>query len=443
MRQPNNLTHQALVAPEAGATVNQWLAYLEAIHPTEIELGLDRVLIVLRRLFPGKPPVRVITVAGTNGKGSAVATVEALLQSSGRRTGAYTSPHLQNYNERVRINGADIGDAALVSAFEAVQAARGDVSLTYFEFGTLAAFVAFEAAGVDDWILEVGLGGRLDAVNVMDADLVILTSVDIDHVAFLGNDREVIGFEKAGVLRVGIPAICADTDPPKSVLQQVAAQKVSLLLANRDYHIHTDSPKGAGSFGEYAASVMLEYQGNQIYLPDGPLPVPSVAAAVMAIRLLQPELKPSVIEHTLLQLKVPGRFETLGQKPSIVVDVGHNPHAARWLAGRLASVRKPGQQIHAVYAALGDKDVEGVLRAMQPVVDHWWLAGLSVHRGLGVEELTERAEHAGIVVHARHTTVAEALDAVRNEAESVDLIIVFGSFYTVAAARQQLVVMAS
>jgi dihydrofolate synthase/folylpolyglutamate synthase len=438
MSQPNNLPDQPSVAPGAGATVSQWLTYLEAIHPTEIDLGLDRVLVVLRRLFPRKPEVRVITVAGTNGKGSAAATLECLLRSAGRRTGTYTSPHLQRYNERIRVDGADISDTALVSAFEKVQAARGDVSLTYFEFGTLAAFVAFDNEGVDDWVLEVGLGGRLDAVNVMDADLVILTSVDIDHVAFLGDNREVIGFEKAGVLRPGIPAVCADTNPPDSVLQQVAAQKVSLALVNRDYQLCASRNEPQGESGNVAIPVILEYQGRQIKLPSGPLPVPSVAAAVVAMQKLQPDLDVQVIERALSALRVPGRFEVLGSAPLIVADVGHNPHAARWLAGRLSITKHSGQQVHAVYAALGDKDVEGVLQAMCPVVDHWWLAGLNAHRGLPADQLAGRAQAAGVVARARHETVAGAVESARNAARPSDIIIIFGSFYTVAEARDLL-----
>ena len=201
-------------SPGAGASVQDWLNWLEAIHPAEIDLGLDRVLVVLRRLFPRKPNARIITVAGTNGKGTTVATLEKLLLAAGRTTGAYTSPHLQDYNELVRLNGTDISDPVLVSAFEKVEEARGKVSLTYFEFGTLAAFVAFADAGVEDWILEVGLGGRLDAVNVLDADFAVITSIDIDHIGFLGDNREVIGFEKAGILRPGIFAVCADAEPP-------------------------------------------------------------------------------------------------------------------------------------------------------------------------------------------------------------------------------------
>lgn len=422
------------VAPGANATPDQWLSYLESIHPAEIDLGLDRVLVVLRRLFPRKPRGRIITVAGTNGKGSAVAAIEALLRSAGRRTGAYTSPHLHRYNERVRIEGSDISDEALVRAFEAVEQARGNTTLTYFEFGTLAAFVAFAEAGVEDWVLEVGLGGRLDAVNVLDADYAIITSVDIDHVAYLGDDREVIGFEKAGILRPGIPAVYADEDAPRSVLQQVAAQKVSLDLLGRDYQLRLPADGAAGD----SAKVHLEYRGETIRFPAGPLPVKSVAAAVVAIRNLAPELTLEQIETTLMNLSVPGRFEQLSGHPVTLVDVGHNPHAATWLADRLASMRHADQRVVAVYAALADKDVEGVAAAMAPVVDEWLLAPLDVPRGLDVGTLTERVRRAGVTGFKQCESVSAAIEAARESAGGDGLVIVFGSFFTVAEARDVL-----
>ncbi len=415
-------------SPDSDATVGEWLDYLEAIHPAEIDLGLDRVLVVLRRLFPGKPAARIITVAGTNGKGSTVAAVEALLRSAGRTTGAYTSPHLHIYNERIRINGTPVADQALISAFQRVEAARKSVSLSYFEFGTLAAFVVFAEAGIQDWILEVGLGGRLDAVNVMDADLAILTSVDIDHVAFLGDDREQIGFEKAGILRPGIPAVCADSNPPRSVLQQVSAQKVQLALAGRDYLIAGDEGRGR----------VLNYQGRKILLPSGPLPVPSMAAAAVALSALEPELSPQVVEQVLAGLRLPGRFEQMGQSPEIYVDVGHNPHAARWLAGRLESMAKSGRCILGVYGALEDKDVEGVVAAMKPVVSRWYLAGLDVPRGLSAEALAQRVQSAGIVPDSLQAEVSGAIDDALAGASDRDLVIVFGSFFTVADARTRL-----
>ncbi|SOB75229.1 dihydrofolate synthase / folylpolyglutamate synthase [Marinobacter sp. LV10R510-11A] len=427
-------TPQPPHAPGAGATVEQWLSWLESIHPTEIDLGLDRVLVVLRRLFRNKPAARVITIAGTNGKGSTVGTLEALLLAAGRRTGAFTSPHLQNYNERVRIDGKDIDDAALIFAFETVEAARGSVTLTYFEFGTLAAFVALRESGVQDWILEVGLGGRLDAVNVVDADLAIITSVDIDHVAFLGDNREVIGFEKAGILRPGIPAIVADMDPPRSVLQQATAQRVVLTRAGQDYTVR----EVVADSGE--ATATLQYQGQLVSLPAGPLPVQSVAAAVMAMRTLEPGMEVSAIETALGRVSVPGRFERLERDPDLYVDVGHNPHAANWLCSRLQAlkVKEGSRKVHAVYAALGDKDVAGVTRAMASVVDSWYLAGLDVPRGLGSEALKAKLESCALKQVSTHDSVANAIAEAKFHASKNSIVIVFGSFFTVAQARSLL-----
>ncbi|MDX5327796.1 MAG: bifunctional tetrahydrofolate synthase/dihydrofolate synthase [Marinobacter sp.] len=428
MNPPSTDARPVPVPPGAGASVEKWLQYLEAIHPTEIDLGLDRVLVVLRRLFPRKPAARIITVAGTNGKGTTVTALESLLRAAGRTTGAYTSPHLQRYNERVRINGQDISDAALISAFEQVEAARGKVSLTYFEFGTLAAFVALADAGVEDWILEVGLGGRLDAVNVLDADFAVITSIDIDHIGFLGDNREVIGFEKAGVLRPGMTAVCADPEPPASVLQQAAAQKVNLKVTGRDYRLR---PVGD--------SVELTIEGLSITLPAGPLPVESVAAAVVLARVLAPTMTVSLLADTARSVTVPGRFERLRTRPDVIVDVGHNPHAARWLAQRLELQRSGQGKVFGVYAALADKDVEGVMRAVAPVVERWWFAGLDVPRGLKVQTLVERARACGIAGCTASESVADAISSALAEAGENDTIVVFGSFYTVAEARARLV----
>jgi dihydrofolate synthase/folylpolyglutamate synthase len=417
-------------SPGAGASVQDWLNWLEAIHPTEIELGLDRVLVVLRRLFPRKPNARIITVAGTNGKGTTVATLEKLLLAAGRTTGAYTSPHLQDYNERVRLNGTDISDPVLVSAFEKVEEARGKVSLTYFEFGTLAAFVAFADAGVEDWILEVGLGGRLDAVNVLDADFAVITSIDIDHIGFLGDNREVIGFEKAGILRPGIFAVCADPEPPASVLQQAAAQKVDLQVTGRDYQL-------AQANGD-ANTVELTVAGDQIKLPAGPLPAQSVAAAVVLAHKLLPDVVRSSLGEIARTVSVPGRFELLGSSPFVRADVGHNPHAARWLSGQVSAGRRKGSKVHAVYAALADKDVEGVMTAMKSVADQWYFAGLDVPRGLAVDQLVSHARACGITDGEGYGSVSQALDAAIANARPDDCIVVFGSFYTVAEARAKL-----
>lgn len=434
MSPPNDPPARSPSPPGQSASLDDWLSYLESIHPAEIDLGLDRVLVVFRRLFRSNPQARILTVGGTNGKGSTVVALEHLLASAGRTTGAYTSPHLQRYNERVRINGTDVSDATLVRAFAAVEAVRGSTTLTYFEFGTLAAFVIFKESGVDDWVLEVGLGGRLDAVNILDADLAIITSVDIDHVKFLGDNRESIGFEKAGILRPNRPAIFADLDPPRSVLQQASAQSVRLLRPGDGYHLKlvVESDK---------VETCLEIDGDPIVIsiPDKGLPIHSLAAAVVAIRRLEPDLSITVIEDTLRNLSLPGRFERLGQSPLVIADVGHNPHAARWLSSRVGAIRQPGQRVLALYGALGDKDVEGVVGAMAAQVDEWFFAALDAPRGLGCDDLTQRAGMLTGVADANcYGSVQEALTAALSRARENDFVLVFGSFFTVAAAREAL-----
>ncbi len=421
---------QRPVAPAAGESLESWLGYLEAIHPTEIDLGLDRVLTVFRRLFRRPPKGRIVTVAGTNGKGSTVACLAQILRQAGRHVGTYTSPHLHRYNERITIDGAPASDAAIIAAFERVEQARGPISLTYFEFGTLAAFVALAEAGVEDWVLEIGLGGRLDAVNVVDADLAIITSVGIDHVDFLGDDREVIGFEKAGILRPGRPAIYAEMSPPKSVLQQVAAQGVQLLRLGTDYQLDV----GSGSTVLRCAAL-----DRSLALPNLSLPQQSVAAAVVAAWMLEPGLGDSPIANALNRVNLPGRFERVSQTPDIFVDVGHNPHAATWLAERLEQLKQAGRRVHGVYACLADKDSKGVVEALRQSVDCWYLAGLSGPRGVSASELQARVGGVqGIGAPALADSVAEALTLAIAGADEADVIIVFGSFFTVAEARQAL-----
>lgn len=433
MSPPNEPPARSPSAPGQSASLDQWLSYLESIHPAEIDLGLDRVLVVFRRLFRGNPRARIITVGGTNGKGSTVVALEHLLASAGRTTGAYTSPHLQRYNERVRINGTEVSDQTLVRAFDAVEAARGSTTLTYFEFGTLAAFVVFRESGVQDWVLEVGLGGRLDAVNIVDADLAIITSVDIDHVSYLGDNRDSIGFEKAGILRPDRPAIFADVDPPRSVLQQANAQRVRLLRPGDGYQIRRSADDNAGTW------LQIDDAPTVISLPDQGLPVQSLAAAVVAIRRLEPNLSVVLIESILRDLTLPGRFEQLGKAPLIIADVGHNPHAARWLCARIGAMRQPGQRVLAIYGALADKDVEGVVGAMAEQVDEWFFAALDVPRGLDCKALTERA---GRLTNGGRTgcssSVQEALTVALSRTRETDLLLIFGSFFTVAAARNAL-----
>lgn len=414
--------------PEPTATLDTWLEYLESLHAREIELGLDRVLLVFRKLFRGTWPTRVITVAGTNGKGTTVAALDELLRSAGRRTAAYTSPHLHRYNERVRLGGVPVSDARLVSAFSAVEQARGSVPLTYFEFGTLAALKIFHEDQPDDVILEVGLGGRLDAVNIVDPDLAIITTIGIDHAEWLGADRETIGFEKAGILRPGVDAILGEDEPPRSVLQQAQAQAVSLRRQGRDFGWQAPGQK----------RMYLEWQGQRIEcsLPDTLVPEASAMNAVQALALLGIDPRSTDLA-SLSTLSVPGRFEYLRHQPDIIADVAHNPHAARWLAERLA-VSKPADASRTlvVYAGLADKDSLGVMKALDHFVDVWFLAGLNVPRGLSGTALADRLS---VHLEGRYqlsATVEEALEAACAIANPDDRIVVFGSFYTVAQARQ-------
>lgn len=417
--------------PDVEASLDDWLAYLESIHPKTMDLGLDRVIQVYRKLLPKGLGSRVITVGGTNGKGTTVAALDWLLRRAGQRTATYTSPHLHRYNERVTLNGVEVDDQRLIQAFEAVEAARGRVSLTYFEFGTLAALWIFRQEPLDVVILEVGLGGRLDAVNVVDPDVAVITSVDIDHADWLGNDRDTIGYEKAGILRARRPAVYGEEQPPSSVLQQANAQKVDLCLRGRD-------------FGPLASSevepkqVRIRYRGEPVVmsLPEAAIPRDSIMTALQALSLLDVDPLSLDVAGLCRELRVSGRFETLSASPWIVADVGHNPHAARWLCNRLAE-SVGGRPVTAVYACLEDKDSPAVVAALAPVVSHWYLAGLDVPRGLSATDLSKRLTDAGIVipVAAVVASVESALEQAKAGLEANGVILVFGSFFTVAAAQ--------
>lgn len=414
---------------ESPVTLEQWLSYLEQQHPREIELGLDRVLLVFRRLLPRQWRPRVITVAGTNGKGSTVRWLERMLSFQGRSTGAYFSPHIEHFNERILVNGLQVSDRDLTEAFSAVDQARGRTSLTYFEFATLAALWLFHREQVQDLVLEVGLGGRLDAVNIMDPSLAIITSIGLDHTEWLGEDLDSIGYEKAGILRPGIDAVYGEPDPPGSVLQQVAAQKVKLWQWGQDY---------ARDGGDTLQLQSREGENFSLPWPQAQAPARALIVALQALCLLGKRPDEALLAHLGQCPALPGRFETLLSCPTLIADVGHNPHAATWLARELPR-RFPGKRVLAVYAALMDKDAEGVARALSPVVSHWYLAGLDGPRGRSGETL---AESLVPVLEARNLSVSsdvpQALDQAMHDAGDEDLVLVFGSFLTVSAARQWL-----
>lgn len=407
-----------------------WLHWLESLHPKTIELGLDRLRQVAGRMealdvlnAPDRP-LKIVTVAGTNGKGSCVATVEKLCLASGQSVGAYTSPHFLRYNERIRINGSAASDEQIMAAFEEVDRARGDISLTYFEFGTLAALLLFVRAGVENLLLEVGLGGRLDGVNLVDSDVAVVTSIDLDHQDWLGDNREAIGREKAGVFRGQRPAICVDPDPPESLLQVAAESGANLLLAGSALQWFEDS-SGWTWLGRDAAGETVIFSG----LPVPRLPLPSVAAAVQAFLLLGNSLDRDRLADVLDNLSLPGRCQRLVYRGrQILLDVAHNPAAADYLAARLSSAGP----LRAVFAVMADKDYRNMLASLGTAVDYWYVCGLPDNpRAARAGDLLTALQDLGLAGQSCDTVKHGFAQALAS-AEEGDQILVAGSFFTVA-----------
>ena len=406
-----------------------WLDHIERQHPKSIAMGLERVREVASRLDLGKPAKRVITVGGTNGKGSTVAFIEAIASAHGWKVGAYTSPHLLRYNERVRIAGVDATDEALVAGFAAVESARGDTPLTYFEDGTLCALWLFARAPLDLVVLEVGLGGRLDAVNIIDADVAVITTVDLDHQEWLGHDIEAIGFEKAGIARPFKPLVLGDDDPPASVLRH------AYVIGAQAWRIANDF------FAEPidAASWRWREVGYAVTLPrpalDAPVQLRNAACAVAALRALPGRIDRQAFVEGIANAQVVGRLQRFRHgEIEVVVDVGHNPQAARALAAWLRA--QPRRRTVAVYAALADKDAAGVVDALASQVDAWHLAGLADAgpRGGDADALAARLAGTAAAAGTRHADVAAALAAAIGQAVPGDRVLAFGSFHVAAAA---------
>ena len=412
----------------------QWLAYIEQQHPKSIDMGLERVREVAARMALGKPAARVITVGGTNGKGSTVAFIEAIARAAGWKVGAYTSPHLLRYNERVRIDGTEADDTLLVAAFDAVEAARGATPLTYFEFGTLAALWLFERADLDLAVLEVGLGGRLDAVNLVDPDVAVITTVDIDHTDWLGENREAIGREKAGIARAWKPLVLGEADSPASVLRHAYAIGANALRLGSDFfHEPVDSKRWR-----------WREVGGELLLPMPALSAPAqranAASAIAALRALPGEAIPDeAFAQGVANAALPGRLQRMPQgEVDVVLDVGHNPQAARELAAWL-QLHPAAGDTYAVFAALADKDVTPVVDAFAGAPLRWHLAGLDAGpRAQSADQLAARLADTTAADASRHARVADALHAVLAVAKPGDRVLVFGSFHTVADAMQAL-----
>lgn len=410
------------------STLSDWLAYIEQQHPRSIEMGLERVHEVALRLSLDRPARQVITVGGTNGKGSTVAFIDAIARAAGWKVGTYTSPHLLRYNERVHVQGREATDDELVAAFVAVEAARGDTPLTYFEFGTLAALWLLQRASLDLVVLEVGLGGRLDAVNLVDADVSVITTVDIDHTDWLGEDREAIGREKAGIARPWKPLVLGEVDSPSSVLRHAYAIGANALRLGSDFfHESIDTQRWR-----------WREVGTELELPQPALSAPSqranAATAIAALRALpQGTIAHDAYAHGVAHATLPGRLQRVARDGvDVVVDVGHNPQAARELARWLQANPVAGAT-HVVFAALADKDVVGVVDAFTGLVLHWHLAGLATAaRAQTSEQLRQRLTRTIAADGTPHLTVAEALTATLAVARPGDRVLAFGSFHTVA-----------
>jgi dihydrofolate synthase/folylpolyglutamate synthase len=392
-----------------------------------IELGLDRVQAVLDNMGLRRPPYCVISITGTNGKGSTTVMCETILRHAGFKVGAYTSPHLIHYNERIRLDGRTATDAELCDAFERIDAARGNVPLTYFEFGTAAAFDLFHAAKIDIAVLEVGMGGRLDAVNAIDPDVAILTAVDIDHTAWLGHTREAIGREKAGIFRHGRPAICGDPNPPNVVAAEAARLGANLLQIGRDFRIERSATDWTWRLGECLRSGLPHpsLRGDyQLY---------NAACALTALEMLHPRFpvtQPDV-RAGLLAGVIPGRFQVLPGRPVRVLDVAHNAQAARSLAATLKQQAIPGRTL-AVFGMLKDKDIVSVIGPLLDVVDRWYPTTLNVPRGATSAQLIESLAAAGVTAETQgFDDVHRAYAAALADAGEQDRVVVFGSFHTV------------
>lgn len=430
-------------------SLEDWLTHLEGLHPkgqAGIELGLDRIRKVKEALGQVQH-CPVIIVGGTNGKGSTCAYLESIVGHAGYKVGCYTSPHLLAYNERVRLNGRPVDDAALCAAFARVEAARqqaGEIALTYFEFGTLAAWEVFAAAGVEAVILEVGLGGRLDAVNAYEPDVSIVTTVALDHTDWLGPDRESIGFEKAGIFRADRPALCADPHPPQSLLDHAAAIGADLRLIGRDFGFERPAAETGENrlqwrwwcrSGDKVIKRALAYPGLR-----GPTQLYNAAVALAALEALADRLPVTMqaIRPGLIETELAGRFQVVPGKPAIVLDVGHNPQAIKVLADNLSSMGF-FDNTYAVVGMLNDKDIVGALQPMKGKIDFWHVATLSGPRGTSADALASVIANAGlggeIVCHA---SPAAAMQAAKGAAAESDRILAFGSFYTVAGALETL-----
>ena len=413
-------------------TVNEWLEWQQTVHPLNIDFKLERILSVYQKLDVPKVAKKIITVAGTNGKGSTVSFLESILCKNNLNVGTFTSPHILKYNERIKINGEDIDDESLLNVFDLIDQKRGKTTLTYFEFATLSAFYLFSKADLDVVVLEVGLGGRLDATNIIDSDISIITSIGIDHTEFLGDTIDSIALEKAGVMRPFKKCIYATESPPSVLYKYSKNKSVNLLTHNNDYTVN-----------RYSDSWSIVSKAIEIHdIPNlkmiGDYQYNYAAASVIALNDILPEAisDQDRLRNALCDTKIPGRFQYLQHSPDIILDVAHNEDAAKSLA---TNIKRLGyKKIHVVLGILADKDVYSIVKPFSLLVDHWCIGTISSERGMNAEEIKFRINSLFKNKFSIETynSISSAYDGAKNQQDDNSLILVYGSFYTVSEVLQ-------
>lgn len=409
-------------------TLRDWLSWQEQSHPLAIDLGLERVARVYRSLNLRADHPVTITVAGTNGKGSCIAYLEAFYLAQGYRVGAYTSPHILRYNERIKINGEPVNDERICAAFSRIEEVRADTSLSYFEFGTLAALDIFSQANLDVQLLEVGLGGRLDAVNIVDPNAAIISSIGIDHVAWLGDTREAIGYEKAGIFRQSVPAIVGDPNPPESIKQVALTKQACFYAIKQDFGYDKHQNGWSWYFGQQTINHLPEpaLKGEHQYR--------NASSVILATQLLADKLPltEDSIRTGLKNVQLPGRFQLITESVPVLMDVGHNPEAVRTLVEYLTQ-HFPNRRIHAIFSMMKDKDIAEVLKITKPYIHQWFFAPLTNIRAATESLMKEIFTQEAIPnVSFGYTGFTDAFAAARQQAAPDDLVLVFGSFFLVS-----------
>lgn len=402
----------------------EWLSWMEGLKPRRIKLGLERIAAVTHSNGLNQFACPVITVAGTNGKGSTVAFVEQILLAAGYRVGSTYSPHLHRYNERICLNGKPVDDKMLCETFKRIRLFHEERPLTYFEFSILAALDIFQRSHLDAVVLEVGLGGRLDATNVVDADIAVITSIDFDHMDYLGNTREAIGYEKAGIFREKKLAVCGEPDIPSTITQVAEEKQTTLYHIGRDFNYTVSETDWAWSHNDICLT-----------LPKPTLLLQNAATALMAINLLQSKLNIPVeaIKAGLQNATLPGRYERRNKPYEMIFDVTHNPHAARLLAKRLSA--EPPKRTLAIVGMLNTKDILGTLKPLRSIIDHWYLANLAIHHTAPAQHLAEALKSVGISQCQLYPSIPEACHIACSDCDERDRLVVFGSFHTVAEVQ--------